>query len=207
LYGWSEPTLSLGYFQPEAVRHSDPRLAALPFVRRPSGGDTLVHHHEVTYCLALPAGKPWQTPEPWPGRMHAILAAALADCGVRVADHPATDPAKFAGPLCFHHHTAGDLVHGSSKVVGSAQRRQRGALMQHGAVLLASSPATPSLPGVWELTGVTLSPERLSGAILAAFTRSTGWALEPATLTGSEQERVAALVAEKYTRDGWNRKR
>src|SRR5947209_7466749 len=35
-YGWSEPTLSLGYFQPQSVRLSDPRLAGLPWVRRPT---------------------------------------------------------------------------------------------------------------------------------------------------------------------------
>ncbi|MFL5922767.1 MAG: lipoate--protein ligase family protein, partial [Gaiellaceae bacterium] len=33
-YVWSRPTLSLGYFQPEAVRRSDPLLAELPWVRR-----------------------------------------------------------------------------------------------------------------------------------------------------------------------------
>lgn len=207
LYGWSEPTLSLGYFQPEAVCHADPSLAALPFVRRPSGGDTLVHHHEVTYCLALPAGKPWQTSESWLGRMHAILAEALEDCGVRVAVHTTTEREMFVGPLCFHHHTAGDLIAGSAKIVGSAQRRQRGALMQHGAVLLAASPATPSLPGVRELTGTDLPVERLGGAILGAFSRSTGWGLEPSDLTGAEQARTASLIAEKYTRDEWNRKR
>src|SRR5205814_9219218 len=60
-YGWSEATLSLGYFQPERLRHEDERLTGLPYVRRPSGGATLVHHHEVTYALALPAGPPWQS--------------------------------------------------------------------------------------------------------------------------------------------------
>src|SRR5262249_13270053 len=53
-YGWSEPTLSLGYFQSHTIRLADPLLAELPFVRRPSGGDTLVQHHELTYALALP---------------------------------------------------------------------------------------------------------------------------------------------------------
>jgi lipoate-protein ligase A len=197
LYGWSEPTLSLGYFQPESVRHADPLLAALPFVRRPSGGDTLVHHHELTYCLALPAGKPWRSSGSWLTRMHAILGDALAECGVRVAAHTATDREAFVGPLCFQHHTAGDLVVGAAKVVGSAQRRQRGALMQHGAVLLASSPATPTLPGILELAGVRLTAERLGGAVLGAFARATG----------AERARIAALVAEKYTRDQWNRKR
>ena len=37
-YGWSAATLSLGYFQPHSTRFSDPLLAALPWVRRPSGG-------------------------------------------------------------------------------------------------------------------------------------------------------------------------
>lgn len=207
LYGWSEPTLSLGYFQPESVRHADPRLAALPFVRRPSGGDTLVHHHELTYCLALPVGKPWQSSESWLLRMHAIFGDALTECGVRVAVHAVTDRAAFAGPLCFHHHTAGDLVVGTTKVVGSAQRRQRGALMQHGAVLLASSPATPSLPGALELTSLRVTAEQVGAAIQRAFSHRTGWRLEASHWTEHERARIEALVAAKYTRDEWNRKR
>src|SRR5947199_97360 len=55
-YAWDPPTLSLGYFQPAADRLADPRLAALPFVRRPTGGGAIVHHHELTYALALPPG-------------------------------------------------------------------------------------------------------------------------------------------------------
>src|SRR5262249_52131538 len=62
-----------GSFQLERLRHATPALAALPFVRRPSGGDTLVHHHELTYALGLPAGPPWQGDEPWPRRMHRVI--------------------------------------------------------------------------------------------------------------------------------------
>lgn len=207
LYGWDEPTLSLGYFQPERLRLGDPRLAALPFVRRPSGGDTLVHHHEVTYCLALPPSSPWHSSEPWLVRMHAILADALAEFGVAARVHPTTDKHLFTGPLCFHHYTAGDLLVGAAKVAGSAQRRQRGALMQHGAILLASSPATPSLPGIRELTGVSLSVEAVWDAILRTFSHCTGWRLEPSDWTEDERKNIAELVAQKYTQDAWNRKR
>src|SRR5437868_10093883 len=59
-YGWSAPTVSLGYFQPERMRRADERLARLAYVRRPTGGGALVHHHEVTYALALPANPAWQ---------------------------------------------------------------------------------------------------------------------------------------------------
>ena len=37
-YGWSEPTVSLGYFQKEAVCRADPLLRQLAYVRRPTGG-------------------------------------------------------------------------------------------------------------------------------------------------------------------------
>jgi lipoate-protein ligase A len=209
-YGWSEPTLSLGYFQPEAFRHAGPRLAALPFVRRPSGGATLVHHHEVTYALALPAGAPWQTGRSvhvWPRRMHDIIAAALAGLGVETRAHVPSPADEIPGPLCFRHFAAGDLLIGGAKVVGSAQRRHRGALLQHGAILLARSPFTPELPGILELTGVRLSTEEVCAAVNTAFTRATGWAMTPAELSPEERLTAAELATRKYSADPWQRKR
>src|SRR5262249_14377675 len=147
-YGWREATLSLGYFQAQSVRLTDPRLAALPYVRRPSGGAALVHHHEVTYALALPPGRPWHGEEPWNQRMHSILVEALADLGVRAQLHALEAREQGAGPLCFLLHSPGDLMLGPSKIVGSAQRRQQGAFLQHGAILLKQSPYTPALAGI-----------------------------------------------------------
>ncbi len=205
-YGWSQATLSLGYFQPHAVRESDPRLAGLPWVRRPTGGETLVHHHELTYALGLPPEPPWQVrSEPWLVRMHAILAAALAELGAAPED--VGPEARFGEVLCFLHHTPGDLRIGGSKVVGSAQRRRRGALLQHGAVLLAASPHTPALPGVADLTGRDLSPLEVAAAVRACFVRRTGWRLEAADWTADERQRIEALATEKYARPAWNAKR
>src|SRR5436190_6027688 len=62
-YTWSEPTLSLGYFQAHAERRIDPLLADVAYVRRPTGGAAILHHRELTYALALPAGTPWHTEE------------------------------------------------------------------------------------------------------------------------------------------------
>jgi len=72
-YTWSEPTVSLGYFQAERLRLIDPLLGKLPWVRRPSGGAALIHDREVTYALTLPAGRPWQTAASWLERMHAFI--------------------------------------------------------------------------------------------------------------------------------------
>ena len=206
-YGWTTATVSLGYFQPERVRLEDERLAGLPFVRRPSGGGTLVHHHEITYAFGLPPGPPWQTGEPWLARMHRLIAAALARLGVAARPHAPAGDEPFRGFLCFQHLTAGDLLLGPGKVVGSAQRRQRGALLQHGAILLAASPHTPMLPGIREWSGVDLAVADTCAALEQEWVRQTGWDLRPADWTGAERQRVEQLAAEKYGRDGWNRKR
>src|SRR6516162_8786037 len=154
LYGWTEATLSLGYFQPAALREADPLLAPLPFVRRCTGGETLVHHHELTYALALPPGGERQPRNrTWLCRLHGIIKDALAALGVTVRACCAGEEKKLGDVLCFLHQTPGDLLCAGAKVVGSAQRKQRGALLQHGAILLAQSPHTPSLPGLRELAG------------------------------------------------------
>jgi lipoyl(octanoyl) transferase len=207
LYGWVEATVSLGYFQPERLRQTDARVAALPFVRRPSGGAALVHHHEVTYALGLPAGPPWQTVDSWLCRMHHILTAALASLGVDTAACGGPGAGRFAGLLCFQHITPGDLLIGSAKVVGSAQRRHRGALMQHGSVLLATSPYAPVLAGIDALSGTRLSAAETCRAIATHFARATGWDLAAVDWTPEERRRIEELVRDKFGQDAWNRKR
>jgi lipoate-protein ligase A len=206
-YGWSEATLSLGYFQSERLRHTEAMLVRLPYVRRPTGGATLVHHHELTYALGLPAGAPWQTQEAWLARMHTILASALQELGVPARLYFPSGETSFTGVLCFRHFTAGDLLIGNAKVVGSAQRRQRGALLQHGAILLAQSPYTAALPGIQELCNRTLSVEEVMVAIQRELTHQTGWELVSGAWSAAECRRIEQLVAERYTRDSWNCKR
>src|SRR5262245_4394959 len=58
LYHWSEPTISLGYFQKATDRDTSGRLATLPVVRRLSGGGAILHHHEQTYSCCLPPMHP-----------------------------------------------------------------------------------------------------------------------------------------------------
>ncbi len=207
-YGWADATLSLGYFQPAAGRLADERLKRLPWVRRPSGGAAIVHHHEVTYCLALPAGPPWQDRDSWLFRMHAVIAAALAELGVTACPYaPSADEPPFNGFLCFQHFTAGDLMIDGRKVVGSAQRRLRKAVAQHGSILLAASPHAPALPGIRELSGRLLSPEAVCAAVERTFAERRGWDLTPGDWTDAERRRRDELARDKYGDDGWNYRR
>jgi lipoate-protein ligase A len=208
LYGWSQPTLSLGYFQPSAASRAYAKLSELAWVRRPSGGAALVHHLEVTYMLALPPGTPWQkSDESWLRRMHTLLSEALASLGVTVKMCGHHEGKKLGEILCFLDHTPGDLLIGSAKVAGSAQRKQRGALMQHGSILLAASPWTPQLPGIRELAGVALSAEMLNTAVAEQLAKHTGWQFVASEWTPSERERIEELATGKYSQPAWNNKR
>jgi lipoyl(octanoyl) transferase len=207
-YGWAEATVSLGYFQPAAVRLSDSFLANLPWVRRPSGGAALVHHHELTYALALPCGPPWRAGEPWMPRMHRIIAAALSHTLPADAIAPFCERLiRHGDVLCFQQHTPGDLVSRGYKVVGSAQRKYRQALLQHGAILLTQSEHAPALPGIRETTGATLTAEQVRGAIVAAFAAETGWRVQAADWTESEKALIADLTCARYASAAWNERR
>jgi lipoate-protein ligase A len=207
-YAWSQPTLSLGYFQPHAERRLDPHWAELPWLRRASGGAALVHQHELTYALAVPAGTEWQPRDPaWLCRFHGLISTTLLQFGVTVHGVQCGAERKLGPVLCFRHHTPGDLVLDGHKIVGSAQRKHRGALVQHGGILLAQSPHAPSLPGLRELAGVALTPTELATALVQTVRQALPWPVVAEDWTPTEQQELRRLVHEKYTTTEWNEKR
>ncbi len=211
-YTWSEPTLSLGYFQPSGERWNDPNLHQLPWVRRSTGGKALVHDRELTYSLALPAGQPWQTKETsWLCRMHHILVKALADHQIAARTCLCGEQQQLGPFLCFLDQTPADVLMDTptrpAKIAGSAQRKQRGALLQHGGILLQQSPFTPALPGIAELTQRHLTKDELKASLLHHFQLETGWIVELGDWTDQEREAIERIAAEKYRGSDWNEKR
>ncbi len=210
-YAWSEPTLSLGYFQPSAERFQSPGLSKLPWVRRATGGAAILHHspYEVTYSLALPPGEPWQSrgAEPWSCRMHHILQRVFSRFGVRAEGVVCGAERKLGPFLCFLHQTPADLLVAGSKVVGSAQRKNRGALLQHGTILLGRSEHTPELPGIAELAGIPLTDREVVDAATPEFASETGWDLAPSSWTSREIDARKRILTDRYTNPEWNEKR
>lgn len=205
-YGWSAATVSLGYFQPAAIRLSDARLQQLPWVRRPTGGGTLVHDREVTYALTLPPQSFWQAQGQWILRIHTIVFKALLGLGARQLSLVREMRPSGEG-LCFQQHTHGDVLCAGAKVVGSAQRKHRQALLQHGGILLARSSHTPQLPGLHELGEATLTAAQVQEAVAAEFVRATEWSLTPGDWTNDERRATASLAEEKYRSAAWNERR
>lgn len=206
-YTWSEPTLSLGYFQRHEERVAYPLLADCARVRRPSGGGAILHDRELTYCLALPPGAPWQTKESWVCRAHHTVAAALHEFGVEAHSVVCGEEQKLDPFLCFLHQTPGDLLVSNAKILGSAQRKMRGALMQHGSILLAQSPHTPSLPGIAELAGKRIAADELQSALIRHFASRIGWIVERDEWSADEMEQIESIGRDKYATPAWNEKR
>jgi lipoate-protein ligase A len=139
--------------------------------------------------------------------MHHIIGEALAGWNISTNAAACAETAHAESALCFLHQTPGDLLLGGAKVVGSAQRRQRGALLQHGAVLLAASAGAPELSGIRELGGRQITAQDLAKAVCDVFAARTGWSLEASEWSESERSRIAELVRLKYSQDEWNSKR
>ena len=180
LYQWSEPTLSLGYFQRIAEREEHQPSRSLTLVRRATGGGAIVHHHDLTYALALPQSSADVGAAPAVyAAIHTAMVGWLNEMGLAARQWedtynlptPATQASGSSKTsfLCFHRRSTGDVVVGEHKVLGSAQRRSKEALLQHGSLLLATSEHAPTLIGLDDMIA-TSQPE---GTAVLADAKST----------------------------------
>lgn len=244
-YRWSEPTLSLGYFQSIKGRQRHAPSQNCPLVRRATGGGAILHHHELTYSLAIPSASRWATRnEQLYSQVHQIIIDLLEERGIVATlygEHAEPLPSEGKGNrafLCFQRRTSGDIVMQGEKsekelgggeeagslereespvsatssplpfkICGSAQRRRKNALLQHGSLLLARSPYAPELPGIHDLSSVPFDEL----GFVEAWVERLGTELEVAFVTQGLSEREVSLAAEAMTHqfghDDWNAKR
>ena len=126
VYGWSRPTLSFGRHESVRGRFTAEQLERenVGAVRRPTGGRVLMHDREVTYSVTAPAPDDERLKESY-RRINAMLIAALARLGVPVVEAATQSAARRpGGAACFAEPSAGELVVGNRKLVGSAQLRE-----------------------------------------------------------------------------------
>ncbi len=224
-YQWSEPTLSLGYFQRYAEReeHEPSRGAAV--VRRLSGGGALVHDRELTYSLCLSASHPLaRRPAELYAPVHRALVEVLAAQGVAATlqcealvpgaagtctgkiDDPAESGEAF---LCFARRSAADVVLAAEhdKIVGSAQRRRRGAVLQHGAVLLAASPQAPEHLGIERAGGLPLAIGDLIGPWSELIATRLNLQLARADSPTGDSLQLRNNLLKKHASESWLQRR
>jgi lipoyl(octanoyl) transferase len=234
LYQWHEPTLSLGYFQRYEDRHQHTASRDCAIVRRQSGGGVILHDRELTYSLTLPPSHPLtHDATALYNAIHnafiAILSPKLSNSNSRdwqLALHqgdcrvaPSEEPF-----LCFQRRACGDLLlvptHATSaeptatnsaptayKIMGSAQRRHRGAILQHGSLLIAQSLAAPELPGWQELTGTPLPLDELIASVVRQLFGLLDCDLTPGELPASIRDMARRIDQEKYSSRSWTARR
>jgi lipoate-protein ligase A len=138
VYSWENPTLSLGRNQTASGRYdlTQIRDRRIEVVRRPTGGRALLHWHEVTYSVTAPIAGGDSLSDSYV-RINRILLDGLSRLGVRASESRDGARTPVPGELpCFATPAEGELVLDGAKLVGSAQYRENGALLQHGSILI-----------------------------------------------------------------------
>jgi lipoyl(octanoyl) transferase len=208
LYRWQPATLSLGYFQSYGDRAGHAASAECPAVRRLTGGGAIVHDAELTYSLVVPAGHPLAARrDRLYEAVHLGLIDALGTYGVAAklcVGPPVSGGGKVEEPfLCFQRRAAGDVLVGDTKVAGSAQRRRRGAILQHGSILLERSLAAPELAALLDVAGQRIPPDDLAEVWLANLAQRLAVAWQPGAPSAAERCRAEILQDTRYRSPRW----
>jgi len=239
LYQWDPPCLSLGYNQHYAeVDEAACVRLGYTWVRRPTGGRAILHTDELTYSVIVPAGEPrveGGIVESY-RRLSAGLLAGLRMLGADVFQaqtEKALNDQKSA--VCFDTPSNYEITVDGKKLIGSAQVRRRGMVLQHGTLPLTGDlgrifaclpagkdgsdgtdlPQPDPTATDWLLAractleqalGRRVSFDAAAQALAQGFASALNLRLEPGQL--SEDERVLAerLQREQYANENWKRR-
>jgi len=229
LYAWNPPCLSLGYAQP--LSDVDlPRLEQRGWhlVRRPTGGRAILHTDELTYSVIASTREPRLAGSLLESYEHlsGALLAALQHLGLPAAMQARLASRRIAtlNPVCFEVPSSYEITVGGKKLVGSAQARRQGGILQHGSLPLCGeltritqvlafpdevSRAEAAARLLERATTVEVSLgrgvmwEEAARAFIAAFAGKLELDLQPVALTAMEEARAAELVESKYTHPRW----
>jgi lipoate-protein ligase A len=178
----------------------------------------LLHHREITYSVTAPARGDESVAQIY-ARINALLANALAVLGVqvRVAARVGRAPPPTTLP-CFAEPAAGELAYEGRKLVGSAQWRDDGALLQHGSILVdddqgmipalmkVPSPAAPPPATLRGILGRAPSVREVHDALGGAVEALTGTVPAPLDLE-PETRHDAERLAERHRDAAWTWRR
>ncbi|GAF80044.1 unnamed protein product [marine sediment metagenome] len=203
-YAWEGPWLSLGYSQRLGPR----RIAAcadvgVGIVRRVTGGGAVLHGGDLSYSLAAPEAL---LPAGLRGSYRVVadaLIAGLRSLGVAAGRSVAPSGAAASRSFdCFASSAEDEICVKGRKLAGSAQRRARGGVLQHGSIRLAPDPpevtravdfASGVATSLAEL-GMRVRREEVQEALTAAFRSGLGTSLEESVLSASERRSAQRRV-------------
>lgn len=185
VYGWSEPTVTFGYF----LSHQDARTAfpdaGLTYVRRWTGGGIVDHRQDVTYTLVIPRDHPLSLARG--AESYHVIHQALADALVKMGEKVRLTRVDEGdgGLACFTNPVAYDLTNlEGEKIAGAGQRRSRYGLLHQGSLV------------------TKLGADELGDALASCLSGQ----LIPTTPDGCFFQEAAVLAADRYATEAWLKK-
>jgi lipoate-protein ligase A len=232
-YRWQPPAVSLGRHQ--KITDIDVEVArrkGYEIVRRPTGGRAILHIDELTYSVVAAADDPGVRGGVMDAylRLSNALLAGLQSLGLPHVNKAAAGVR--AGPdvsaACFEVPSAYEITANGRKLMGSAQSRRAGYVLQHGSLplvgeitrlvdILALSPtAATGLRTDLAERACTLAQaletgdddprlqfEFVADHLAEGFRTGLGMKLEPGVPSAGELKRTALLIREQYADPGW----
>lgn len=137
LYGWSPACVSLGRNQQDSF--IDKRFLKdtnVDLVKRLTGGRALLHDDEITYSFICPVSylKHGENVTKSYIEISKFLINKFAKLGIEL-DFGASKPVHTKFDYCMLISTGADLCYKGKKLIGSAQCRKEGYILQHGSIL------------------------------------------------------------------------
>jgi lipoyl(octanoyl) transferase len=221
-FGWRPACLSLGQAQPGGdVDRAACLAAGVAVVRRPTGGRAILHIDELTYSVIAPEHEPrvvGTIVESY-RRLSAGLLNGLLLLGVptRQVEQPDNHD-RDQGPVCFEVPSNYEIVFDGKKLVGSAQMRKAGVVLQHGTLPLHGDIARISLylaqhpdqarvrqraTTVEAAIGREVDYDMAAQMMARGFAEALHLQLAAGELTLEEQAWAAELRRDKYAADEW----
>lgn len=164
LYGWSPRCVSLGRNQ------KDDFLAGVKIdsVRRLTGGRALLHDNEITYSYVAPAGET-SVIESYK-KISGILIDFFKTLGVELT-FGENKKVSTHFDYCMLLSTGADLCYQGNKIIGSAQCRKQGYVLQHGSILFGYDKEFLESLFKEEVNGITTVNEILPDMTKEEFVR------------------------------------
>lgn len=232
-YGWRPAAISLGYFQKAAeVNLAECAGRGIDVVRRLTGGRAVLHDAELTYSIVVREDSP-AIPSTITASYRYFSEGLLAGLRQLGLDARMSIPRaaygqskkQTASSACFDAPSHYEITVAGRKMVGSAQVRKNGVILQHGSVLLRFSaedivavlqlpslqlrdPLTEMLrrraTSVEEALGRPVDWQEVCGVMAQAFGPALGVETEVSGLSEGESALSRRLAADKYSQDCWN---
>lgn len=230
-YGWQPACLSLGLAQEWDIADWDNcSQNGWGIVRRPTGGRAILHIDELTYAVTVPDHEPQiqgGVLESYQ-RLSEALVAGLRLLGLDpTRARPYYQDKGEAGPACFDGPSHYEITIGQRKLIGSAQMRKKGVVLQHGSLPLygditrIAKALAVEVPGqrmaiaarlqyrattLADCLGRSLEFEQVAEALRQGFSQALSLTFIESGLTPQEEARLLELRHSKYAAESWTKR-